>query len=96
MAFYDRPHDARFDDPFRNQRTASLFDGVGFWFLVALIALMTAAALIYPGPDPQVATDSANLNPSLVQPVNPMPSTAPEVAPAPDPGEPRPTQAPIQ
>ena len=83
MAFYDHHHDARYDDPFRDQRTSSLFDGAGFWFLVALIIVITGLALVYPGPDPQLATDSA--------------TTAldrPEAAPAPIPSEPRPTQAP--
>jgi hypothetical protein len=76
MAFYDRPHDARFDDPFRDQRTASLFDGASFWFLVALIALMTAAALIYPGPGPQVGTGTTTPAPVTGEP-RPTPSPAP-------------------
>jgi hypothetical protein len=85
MAFHDHPHDARYDDPFRDRRTSSLFDGAGFWFLVVLIIVITALALIYPGPDPQVATDSATL-------VGTAGVNRPEAAPAP--GEPRPTQAP--
>jgi hypothetical protein len=89
MAFSDRPHDARYDDPFRDQRTSSLFDGASFWFLVALIIVITALALIYPGPDPQVATDSAS---RVVAAGESHALYRPEAASSP--GEPRPTQAP--
>jgi hypothetical protein len=71
MAFHDRPHDPRFDDPFREQRTTSLFDGPGFWFLVVLIIVITALALIYPGPGPQVGTGTD------IAPVQPTPTPVP-------------------
>ena len=89
MAFHDHPHDARYDDPFRDQRTSSLFDGAGFWFLVALIIIITALALIYPGPDPRLAADSAT---RVGIPGESHTRDRPEAAPTP--GEPRPTQAP--
>ena len=89
MAFSDRLHDARYDDPFRDQRTSSLFDGAGFWFLVALIIAITALALIYPGPNPQVATDSATRVGAAGES---HAHSRPEAAPTP--GDPRPTQAP--
>jgi len=79
MAFYHRSYDPRFDDPFRDQRTASVFDGAGLWFLAAMMIVITAFALFGPGPGSQVGI--TNISPSLVLPVDPIPSTAPEVAP---------------
>ena len=60
MAFYDRPDDPRFGDPLIDQRTGSRFDGAALWFLVALIVVITAAALFYPGPSRPVVTNTTN------------------------------------
>ena len=91
MAFYHRSYDPRFDDPFRDQRTASRFDGAGLWFLAAMMIVITGFVLFGPGPGSQMGittispSHTTNTSPSIqtVAPT-PSPSTSPAV-PTPNP-----------